>query len=62
MRSSANKLDAAMIICGMWCLWTSRNNIRHGSEVLKPSRAIRWAREVTEEACSLMQTSPPNAE
>ncbi|KAF8780739.1 hypothetical protein HU200_001346 [Digitaria exilis] len=41
-----SKKDAAMIMCGMWTLWTSRNKRRHGQINPWPLRqAVFWARD-----------------
>jgi hypothetical protein len=34
------KRDAAIIICGMWSLWTLRNKRRHGEEPISVWRAV----------------------
>jgi hypothetical protein len=35
---------AAIIICGMWSLWTMRNKRRHGEPHLPVRQAVEWVR------------------
>jgi hypothetical protein len=37
--------DVAMILCGMWSLWTSRNERRHGTTLIPVWKAVQWARD-----------------
>uniref|UniRef100_A0A453JMD1 RNase H type-1 domain-containing protein n=1 Tax=Aegilops tauschii subsp. strangulata TaxID=200361 RepID=A0A453JMD1_AEGTS len=40
-----NEGDRAKIITVMWAIWTSRNNITHDKESLKPAQALKRIRE-----------------
>ncbi|CAL4932085.1 unnamed protein product [Urochloa decumbens] len=35
--------DRGIILCGMWSLWNSRNDRRHGKAPIEPKKAILWA-------------------
>jgi ribonuclease HI len=35
-----------ILMCGMWSLWNSRNDRRHGKAAIEPKRAIEWALDV----------------
>jgi hypothetical protein len=35
--------NRGVIMCGMWSLWNSHNDKRHGKTVIEPRRAIEWA-------------------
>jgi hypothetical protein len=37
--------DRGVILCGMWSLWCSRNDRRHGKAPIDPRLAINWALE-----------------
>ena len=37
--------DAAVILCGMWALWMSRNKRRHGEAGVPMNQAIKWAKD-----------------
>ena len=37
--------DRGIILCGMWSLWCSRNDRRHGKAPINPCLAINWALE-----------------
>jgi hypothetical protein len=37
--------DRGVILCGMWSLWCSRNDRRHGKAPIDPRLAIIWALE-----------------
>jgi hypothetical protein len=38
-----NREDACVILCGMWSLWSSRNDHRHGKESIHTQKVIEWA-------------------
>jgi hypothetical protein len=38
--------DREIILCGMWSLWNSRNDCRHGKSPIEPGLAVEWAIEV----------------
>lgn len=40
--SVISEKDAAVIICGMWSLWMSRNKRRHGEDVVPIRVAVQW--------------------
>ena len=44
---SANRKpgDREIILCGMWSLWNSRNDRRHGKSPIEPGLAVDWAIE-----------------
>lgn len=35
--------DRTVIMCGMWSLWSARNDRNHGKDPIDPKRAIEWA-------------------
>jgi len=48
--------DAAIILCGTWSLWMTRNRRRHGEQGLPVKAAVQWA---TDTAYDLWQLSHP---
>lgn len=48
--------DAAVILCGMWSLWTARNQRRHGERGIPLKLAVQWA---TDTAFDMWQTLHP---
>lgn len=40
-----SKRESAIIICGMWTLWTSRNKRKHGENSMSLREAMFWARD-----------------
>jgi hypothetical protein len=44
--------DAAVILCGMWAVWTARNKRRHGEEVMPVGVSVRWATDTVFDLCS----------
>ena len=38
--------DRGIILCGMWSLWNSHNDRRHGKVAIAPELAIEWAMDV----------------
>jgi hypothetical protein len=48
--------DRGVILCGMWWLWLSRNDRRHGKAPIHPGAAMEWALE----ACDQLSTSIPS--
>jgi hypothetical protein len=48
--------DAAIILCGMWSIWMSRNKRRHGEVRVPVGIAARWAIDT---AFDLWQLSYP---
>ena len=48
--------DAAIILCGMWSIWMSRNRRRHGEVGAPVGLAARWA---VDTAFDLWQLSHP---
>lgn len=39
--------DRAIIFCGMWSLWTLRNNRKHGEPMMPIKQAVHWVRDTT---------------
>jgi hypothetical protein len=44
--SAGSEEARGIIMCGMWSLWNSRNDRRHGKAAIEPRRAIEWAVDV----------------
>jgi ribonuclease HI len=44
--SAGSEEARGIIMCGMWSLWNSRNDKRHGKAVIEPRQAIEWAVDV----------------
>jgi hypothetical protein len=44
--------DRGIIMCGLWSLWNSRNDRRHGKDAINPKLAIDWAVDVCFELLS----------
>jgi hypothetical protein len=40
-----SKGDATVIMCGMWTLWTARNDRRHGESPLPLHLSVAWAKD-----------------
>jgi hypothetical protein len=38
-----DEFSAAVILCGMWSLWRTRNDIKHGKNTIPVRKAIDWA-------------------
>ena len=49
--------DAAMIICGVWSLWSGRNARRHGRDRWDPNAAVRHVAAMLEDMMCLETTS-----
>ena len=50
---------AGYILCGMWSVWTSRNNRIHGDSSTNLTQACRWAHDM---ASDLMSNAKPQGE
>ncbi|KAL6643894.1 hypothetical protein ACP70R_018660 [Stipagrostis hirtigluma subsp. patula] len=48
--------NAAVIICGMYALWTARNNRRHGEAGMTMKQAIYWARDIAMDLWNIKQS------
>lgn len=44
--SCCKERDRGIILCGMWSLWNSRNDRRHGKAAISSELAIDWATDV----------------
>jgi ribonuclease HI len=44
--SVCSESDRCVILCGMWSLWNSRNDRKHGKVAIHPVRTIDWALDV----------------
>ena len=51
--------NAGYIVCGMWSVWTSRNNRIHGDSSTNLTQACRWAHDM---ASDLMLNAKPQGE
>lgn len=47
--------ERGLILCGMWSLWSSQNDRKHGKTPIDPGAAINWALEV---CCHLISACP----
>lgn len=50
--------DRVIILCGMWSLWNSRNDLHHARKPIEHTRAIDWAVDAC--FCLLTSQPPPN--
>jgi hypothetical protein len=50
---------AALVVCGAWTLWTSRNARRHGRKVWEPGAAVQFLSTLLEELVSLKVPKEP---
>lgn len=49
--------DRGVLLCGMWSLWCSRNDRRHGKAPIDPRLAIKWALETCMHLSSAVETT-----
>jgi hypothetical protein len=47
--------DRAIIMCGMWALWTLRNKRRHGEPAWPVQKAVLWVRDTAYDLWELVQ-------